>query len=109
MPRDELVQDVGRADEAPGLPGEHAGGQHKGESIIFVRILFLMRCVIRCADALPFERAATPPVAQSRVAGKVESSPLQIPTIARIDGKTVWFRVASTYNSINCFICIMVN
>ena len=55
----------------------------------------------------PFERAATPPVAQSRVAGKVESSPLQIPiikkgkvkrkvesssqipTIARIDGKTV--------------------
>ena len=37
----------------------------------------------------PFERAATPPVAQSRVAGKVESSPLQIPTIARSDGKTV--------------------
>ena len=37
----------------------------------------------------PFERAATPPVAQSRVAGKVESSPLQIPIIARIDGKTV--------------------
>ena len=51
VPRDELVQDVGRADEAPGLPGEHAGGQHEGESIIFVRILFLMRCVIRCASA----------------------------------------------------------
>ena len=51
VPRDEPVQDVGRADEAPGLPGEHAGGQHEGESIIFVRILFLMRCVIRCASA----------------------------------------------------------
>ena len=48
----------------------------------------------------PFERAATPPVAQSRVAGKVESSPLQIPTIARIDGKTVWFKVASTFNQL---------
>ena len=30
MPRNELVQDVGRADEAPGLPGEHAGGKYEG-------------------------------------------------------------------------------
>ena len=31
LPRDELVQNAGREDQTPRLPGEHAGRQYKGE------------------------------------------------------------------------------
>lgn len=69
VPRNELVQDVGRADEAPGLPGKHAGGEYEGgfehlcpHSIPDVLCHPLLRvCLVKGQQQ---------PVAQSRVAGK---------------------------------------